>query len=207
MKKSLPTTKQIPAWQAEREQILHRASKSVQARINHGERKRKAFRRVANYHNGRRFKCDAKRRLALAESTLRCHFRTWKRGGEIPAAFALQYRPRRPSIPAPVLVRFAEFCASQPLPSLAAAWEKFRRRGGSFGRGRHASKPLRIKYGQLRYNFPAADFRLLQGELKAIQAAQTKLAQLRFKVVADIRRRLPDRPPRRRVKRGLDFSI
>ena len=162
---------------------------------------------MAKVHNGRAFKCDPKRHLSLSGKTLQREFAIWKRGGELPAAFTLQYRPRRPAIPAPVLVRFANFCASGRQPSMKAAWDKFAARGGNFGRGQHASKPLKISYGQLCYHFPAPDFYLMQGELKAIQAAQTKLAQLRLKVIADIRRRLPDRVPRRRVKKDLDFQI
>jgi hypothetical protein len=207
MKLSLQTTSQIPAWQAERANKLHRACNSVQTRLNHGERKRKAFRRVAKYHNGRAFKCNPKRHLSLSEQTLRRAFAKWKRGGEVPSAFRFRYQPRRPTIPAPVLVRFAGFCASIPMPSVRAAWQKFSARGGAFGRGQHASKPLKISYGQLCYHFPATDFYLMQGELKAIQAAQMKLAQLRFKAIADIRRRLPDRSPRRRVKKELNFQI
>jgi hypothetical protein len=90
---------------------------------------------------------------------------------------------------------------------MKTAWKKFSARGGSFGHGQHASKPLKISYGQLCYHFPASDFYLMQGELKAISAAKTRLAQLRLKAVADIRRRLPDRLPRRRVKRELEWQI
>ena len=105
-----------------------------------------------------------------------------------------------------MFVRFASFCASQPLPSLKSAWLKFSARGGSFGHGRHARKRLKISYNQLRYNFPAADFYLMQAQIKAGEAAQIELARLKFKVIADIRRRLPERPPRR-AKRGPDFQI
>jgi hypothetical protein len=207
MKSSLPTTKQISAWQDERAALLHCACKSVQTRINHGERKRKAFRRVAKYHSGRAFKCDPKRRLSLSEETLRRAFARWKQSGELPSAFRIHYQPRRPAIPALVLVRFTNFCAGQQLPSLKAAWKIFSARGGSFGRGQHASKPLKISYGQLRYHFPAIDFYLFQTQLKVIQAAEIMLGKLRLNVVADIRRRLPDRLPRRRVKRENDFQI
>jgi len=205
--KSLLASKLIPAWQIERANKLHRACRSVQTRINHGERTRRAFRRVAKYHNGRAFKCDPKRHLSLSEQTLRRAFTRWKHGGEVAAALTLQYRPRRPAIPAPVLVRFADFCASFRLPSMKVAWDKFSTRGGSFGLGRHARNPLKISYGLLRYHFPAPDFYLMQAQQQAIQAAQTNLAQLRLKVIADIRSRLPERPPRRRGKKELEFQI
>ncbi len=194
-------------WQRERAALLHRACRSVQTRINHGERKRKAFRRVAKYHDGRSFKCDPKRRLALSEQTLRRQFAIWKLGGELRAAFKLDYFVRRPSVAAPVLVRFTNYCANSCQPSLKVAWGKFSARGGSFGSGGRSGKPLKVSYGQLRYNFHAADFYSMQKQLKAIQTEQTKLAQLRLKVIAEIRSRLPDRPPRRRVKREIDFQI
>ena len=170
--KFLHASKSKANWQAERAALLHRACKSVQTRINHGERKQKAFRRVAKYNNGRAFKCDPKRRLSLGGKTLQRAFARWKHGGEVAAAFLIHYQPRRPAIPAPVLVRFTNFCASGRQPSMKAAWEKFAARGGNFGRGQHASKPLKISYGQARYHFPVADFYLMQGELKTIQEAQ-----------------------------------
>lgn len=207
MKLTLHPTIQIPAWQAERANKLHRACNSVQSRLNRGERKRKAFRRVSKFHNGRAFKCDPKHRLSLSEQTLRRAFARWKRGGEVPSAFRFRYQPRRTALTAPLLVRFANFCASIPLRSMKSAWKKFSARGGSFGRGQHASRPLKISYGQLCYHFQATDFYLIQRELQVIQAAQTKLAQLRLKVVGDIRRRLPDRPLPMRVKREINFQI
>ena len=118
MKLSLQTTKQIPAWQAELANKLHRACVSVQTRLNHGERKRNAFLRVAKYHNGRSFKCDPKHRLSLSEQTLRRAFARWKRGGEVPSAFRFRYQPRRTALTAPILVRFVEYSASQQFPSM-----------------------------------------------------------------------------------------
>jgi len=196
-----------PDWQAERAARLQRACLSVQTRTGHGEPRVKAFRRVSKYHNGRVFKCDPSRRLRLAEKTLWRVFAMWKRAGEIPAAFKLNFRKRQPSITAPVLLRFNNFCVTIRQPFLKTAWDKFAARNGSFGRGRYARARLKISYGQLRYYFPAADFKLLQGELKAIAVAQTRFAQLRLRIAEDIRRRLPDRLPRRRVKRQIDFSI
>ena len=203
---SIQIKKQIP-WQTERANKLNRACQCVKAAILRGENISKAIRCVARSYDGRMFKSDPARRLALSAATLRRLWDMWKRGGEVPAAFKLHYRARRPFIPAPLLVRFVEFCASNHLASMKTAWDKFSARGGSFGRGQHASKPLTISYGQVCYHFRAADFYLMQGEQKTIQSAQTRLAQLRLKVIADVRHRLPDRPPRRRVKPETDFQI
>ncbi len=196
-----------PARQAERANRLHRICGSIAARAARGEKKRRLIHWFAWYSRGRCYKCDPSRQLRFSISTIQRAFYLWKKGGQVAAALLQHYKPRRPAIPAAVLVRFAEFCGSQPLPSIKAAWLKFAARGGSFGRGLHASKPLKISYGQLRYNLPAADFYLIQAQLKAIQTAQTKLAQERLRIVADIRRRLPDRLPRRRVKKELLWEI
>jgi hypothetical protein len=186
---------------------LHRACNSVQTRLNRGERKRKAFRRVAKYHNGRAFKCDPRRRLSLSEGTLRRLFAKWKRVGEVPSAFWIQYKPRRSTITAPVLIRFIDFSARQQFPSMKSAWEKFSARGGNFGCGRRSNKPVKISYGMARYYFPAAKFHKLQEQLEKIDQAQDTLAWLRLDFQAEIITLLPERPPRRRVKKESDFQI
>ena len=64
-----------------------------------------------------------------------------------------------------------------------------------------------ISYQQIIYHFYSADFYLMQAQLKAIEKAQAKLDQVKFAARADITNRLPERPPRRRVKRETDFQI
>jgi hypothetical protein len=193
MKKTfLQSSKQIPAWQAERAALLQRACNSVETRVKNGNRKGKAIRRVSKYLNGRSFRCEPKRHLRLLGKTLRRVHDVWKRNGETPSAFRLNYRARVPAIPVLVLVRFANFCASIQQRSLKSAWNNFARREQSAGRS------LKFTYYQVRYEFLAANFYLIQDDLKAVQASQTKLAQQRLRVIADIRSRL-DRSPRRRV--------
>jgi len=204
--KSLPT--QNPnQWQAERAKRLHRICGSIAARLARGEKKHKLIQWFVWYWKGRCYKCDPTRPLAFSKSTIERAFYLWKKGGRVAAALLPQYKPRQPAIPAPILVRLAAFCASQPLPSLKSAWQKFSARGGSFGRGQHASKPLKISYGQLCYNFPAADFYLIQAQIKAEETARINKAKLLCKVIADIRCRLPERPPRRRVRRETEYEI
>lgn len=194
-------------WQHQREQILHRACQGVQTRIEHGEKPRKAFRRVSRNCDGRRYKCDPKRRLALAESTLRAHYRKWRKSGEVPAAFRLHYRPRRLVFTAPVLIRFLNFIVENPQRSRRQAWRKFARLGGNFGSGRRAGKPLKISVSQLCYNFPASWFSQIRTEQKVIGLAQKNIVAIRLTCIAKIRERFPDRPPRRRVKREITFEI
>ena len=152
------------------------------------------------YHR-RALKSDPARRLRLTPPTLRRHFKSWNRNGQTPAALILKYRARPPYIPRPLLIRFVEFCAGKRLPSVKVAWQKFS------ARKQNARQGQGISYGQACYSFSAADFYLMQKQLKVIEAAQTKLAQLRFIAIADITERLPERPPRRRGKRELEFQV
>jgi hypothetical protein len=47
----------------------------------------------------------------------------------------------------------------------------------------------------------------MQSALKRIADAQRDLAAIRLQTIADIRRRLPNRPARRRASRAADFQI
>lgn len=201
------STNPIPAWQLARAKILQRACQRIRAAVAAGKPIQRTIRRVARSLDGRAYRGDPARRLKLSAKTLRRAWDNWNRGGQVPAAFKLNFNPRRKFIPAPVLMRFAEFCASRPLPSLADAWRKFSARGGSFGHGRRAAGPLAVSYFVLSQHFPAAVFYQLQAELKAIRTAQMNLGRLKLKAIADIRARLPDRPPRRRMNRGNTFEI
>ena len=80
------------------------------------------------------------------------------------------------------------------------AWQKFSRIRGNF-------TAKRISYGQVCYSFRAAEFYLMQSELKAIETAQARLNKIKFKVITDITNRLPVRAPRRRVRREITFEI
>ena len=207
MKLSLQTTSQIPAWQAERERKLHRACLSVQAAIQRGEQKVRFIRRVARRYNNRNFRSDPARRMALTAGTLLRLFRVWQKNGEVPSAFRLNYAKRSPAITAPVMIRFIEFSARQQFPSMKSAWQKFSARGGNFGCGRRSNKPFKISYGMARYYFPAAKFHKLQEQLEKIDQAQDTLAWLRLDFQAEIITLLPERAPRRRVKKKSDFQI
>ncbi len=202
-----PSPNQISGWQTERSKKLQRHCLRIKSAVANGKPTQQTIRRVARSLNGSAYRCEPSRRLALSAKTLRRAWDKWKLGGEVPAAFKLNFNPHRRFIPAPVLVRFAEFCASHRQRSLSAAWRNFSARGGSHGRGRHARPPLKISFYLVSQYFPAAVFYQMQAELKAIAAAQIHLGQLKLKAIADIRARLPDRPPRQRLKRGNTFEI
>jgi len=204
--KPLPS-KSNSAWQDERANRLQRACRRLQSAIQGGKPIQKAIRRVARNLNGKPFRCDPSRRLALSPASLRRHWDKWKRSGEVPAAFALKYTASRSAIAAPVLVRFTEYCSRTCHKSMRAAWLKFCARGGNAGPGQRQGKPLKISFDQLYHNFPAAGFYQLQSHLKAIAAAQLALWQDKIRIISDVRRRLPDRLKSKCAKRQICFEI
>jgi hypothetical protein len=207
MKRILPASKSIPAWHRERALRLHRICTSIITRAERGEKKRKLVQWFVWYWKGRSYKCDPRRQLEFSTSTIQRALTIWNRGGQVAAALLPRYTPRRSVFTAPILIRFVNFITARPQPSMKAAWQKFAARGGNFGCGRRSGKPLKITYGQLHYNFPAAVFREIRAQHRAIETAQSKLDEARFKAIADIVARFPARPPRRRVKRETNFEI
>lgn len=205
--KPLQVSKSIPAWQRERAERLHRICSSIAVRHAHGEKKRKLIQWFAWYWKDRFYRCEPARPLRFTKSTIERALRIWKRGGQVAAALVPQYQPRRSVFTAPMLVRFVNYISSHPQPTMKAAWEKFAARGGNSGYGRRAGRPLKISYGQLQYNFSAAIFREIRAQHKAIEAAQARLQETRFKAIANITNLFPDRLPRRRVKREITFEI
>jgi len=200
--KSFPKiTNQIPAWQVERANKLHRACCRVQKAIADGEQITRACRKVSRSYHRRALKSDPTRRLQLTPPTLRRHFKAWNRSGQKPLSLILKFRARPPYIPRQLMIRFAEFCANNRLPSVKTAWQKFSTRK------QNALRTRGISYGQVCYSFYASDFYLMQKQLKTIEAAKATLDQMRFKAIADITERLPERPPRRRIKCETDFQI
>ena len=196
-----------PAWQRERATRLHRICTSISTRAARGEKKRKLIRWFVWYWKGRCYKCDPRRKMKISTGTIQRALRNWKRGGQVAAALLPQYTLRRSVFTAPILVRFVNFIAARPQPSLKAAWDKFASRGGNFGCGRRSGRPLKISYCQLQYNFSTAVFREIRAQHRAIETAQSKLDEARFKAVAEVCERFPARPPSRRVKRETDFQI
>ena len=174
--------KNNPDWQAERASILHRACVSIAAAIQRGDPVGRAIRRTARRNNGRPYKSDPSRRLHLSSVTMRREWDKWIRAGRSPDAFKLNFTSR-PSITAPVLIRFAKFCASGRRKSLCAAWREFSARPGVFGRGCRKNT-RRISYDVLRCYFQASDFYLFQHHLKVAREAQASLAD-RLRIVAE----------------------
>jgi len=172
---------QLPAWQLERVKKLQRAGERIRKAVASGKPVQKTIRRVARSLNG---------------------------GGEVPAAFALHFNSRRIFIPPVVMIRFAEFCAANRQRSLASAWRTFSARAGSFGRGRHTGRRLKISPDRIYQYFPVAIFYQIQGELKAIYAAQTNLGKFKLKAIATINARLAvQTASSHRVKPGISFEI
>jgi len=200
VKKILHSSKRSSDWQSERAKTLQRACLCVQSGVARGGKISKTIRRVSRRYAGRKYKSDPARRLALTPATLRQWWDTWKRAGQIPAAFKLEYRSRCPFIPRPLLIRFVDFCARNRLSSVKIAWKIFstHKQNGRVGE---------FTYGQVTYSFSAADFYMMQSQLKAIETAQAKLDQVKLKAIADITNRLMERPQRRRVNSKMNFEI
>ena len=205
--KPLHASKSIPAWHRERAERLHRICNSITSCSSRGERKRKIIQWFVWRYKSRFYKCEPSRPLNFTRSTIERALRIWKRGGQVAAALLPQYKPRRSVFTAPMLIRFVNYISSQPQPTMKAAWKGFTARGGNFGCGRRAGRPLKITCGQLRYNFPAGTFREIRAQHKAIETAQARLDGTRFKAIADITNLFPARPPRYRMKRETDFQI
>lgn len=95
MKEPRHFSNQTSGWQAERALKLHRACLSVQVAVRRGENVGRAIYRVSRRLNGRPFKCDPSRCVALSAKTMRRIWDAWRHGGEVPAAFKLNWNPRR----------------------------------------------------------------------------------------------------------------
>jgi hypothetical protein len=200
-------TRKLPAYQLEKARRLHRRFRSAEAGAQRGKPVTKSLRRFAWYWKDRSFRTDPKRKFQFSLATLLRLYRQWQRGGCVVSALYPRYRPAGANIPAPVVCRFMEFCASRLLSSLRDAWNEFSSCPGSFARRRDWRKQTgRFSYGQVQRYFSGADFHTLQTQLTAIGNAQAELARLRAQFTADIRRRLPNRPQRKR-RTGMNLSF
>ncbi|HEX3627267.1 MAG TPA: hypothetical protein VH280_17815 [Verrucomicrobiae bacterium] len=208
MRTFLQSTKQIPAWQRERDGILQRACRSLKGRRERGECLERAGKIVARRYDGLAFKCDPERKLRLNHKTLRHLFREWTHNGESSDVFRLNYIHGRQSVfTSPILTRFLQFIIDRPQPSLASAWKKFSQRGGNWGPGRRAGKPLTPTYYQIRWALPTSLFYQILAEQKAIAAAQARIEKIQAVADAALRAKYPEHPPRKRMRRSPDFQI
>ena len=194
-------------WEAERAQKLQYEFAKTRRAIAAGKPVGKSLRGLARRLNGRPCRCDPERRIKLSAATVRRLWDDWRRGGEVPAAFKLNFYRHPTALTAHVLVRFADYISASQHRSMRAAWQKFCARPGAFGHSRRKGNLRGVSYDMLCHTFHAANFYLIQQHLKTIQTAQINLARARLAVIADLRNRLPDRPTRRRVKRENTFEI
>ena len=99
------------------------------------------------------------------------------------------------------MIRFSQYVGSHDCTSLRSAWAHFV--ALSWSRC-HAA---RISYASLTRLFPVEQFRALQAYRKAISNAEDAQTDLLASMAADIRARLPDRPPRQRATKGDTYQI
>lgn len=198
----LPSSNQLPAWQTERAKLLQR---EFQRDAAAGKPIGRALRKMARRLHGRAYRCEPSRRMKLSAVTLRRLWDAWRRGGEVPAVFAIKPSYRPSALTASVALHFAAFCARETHKSMRAAWLKFAARPGSFGHGRRKKQPA-ISYDMVCHNFGTANFYRLAWARRISRAAQIHLAKERLTIAAALRERL-ERPKRQRVKRGNSFEI
>jgi hypothetical protein len=197
---SLPN-KSTPPWQIERAGKLHRACLRIEAARARGEKICKYVLRTARRYNGRPFKCDPARRMRLCTSSLWRLYRKWRRSGKVASALILKYCKRPPYVPRLFMLRFVDFCASHRIRSMNGAWQEFSKLK------KNVPQAKSISYGQVRYFFSGEAFQSLQLPMKEREAADARLTTVLWEIKADITNRLPERPPRRRVKHETDFQI
>jgi len=193
--KPLLASNSLPAWQTERVEKLHRACLSVQSAVNRGEYVSRAIYHVSRRLNGRPYKCDPSRRMALANSTMRAIWDTWRKDGMVPAALRLNYYSGNRIIYAPLLIRFLNFCAEWHWKTYKAAWAAF-----------CVCENQKLSYGTLLRYLPEKCFKEFRRRHKSICRAQLEISRLRERYIAEIRERLPDRPPCRFRNRESDVQ-
>lgn len=179
-------------WQAERARILQRICQRIKSREDNGQGRLRAVRIFSRRWNAKPLKCAPRRRLALSRKTLYRLYAAWRRTGETPMAFQLNYSPGNRRIAAPVLLRFVRFIAIRDFKSARAAWKSFCARGGSFGPGRP-----KLGYDALLWNLPKGCCREIKASRQAKRAAETRLSQLKDRLTAEILAKTPAKLPRR----------
>jgi hypothetical protein len=156
----------LPAWQRERRNILSRACKSFKGRLERGEKRRKAARRVASRYDGHALKSDPARTIKLRPVTLRRIFKAFEAKGE--SAFELRYQPHRSVFTKKALMGFLDFVIAGNYRSLKSAWDAFSN-----------GKPSLPSYYAARWAFTAARFYEIRQAVKSISAAVEKVSALR----------------------------
>jgi hypothetical protein len=192
---------QLSEWQLERAKRLQRACLSIQRARQRGEQLGRVIRRVARRCHGRPFQCAPHRSLKLSAVTLRRLWDAWRRGGEVPAAFTLHFKPGARRIPQTVLVRFVNFSAGRQYSSLAAALRAF-----NAGPRRVTVKQRPLGYDALRRALPKKCFPALRRQIVAAHSAAVELNKLRLAFIGEIENRAVPKPPRRRLP-GNYFEI
>ena len=171
-------------WQAERSRLLLRICKAIKAAVAGGEKISRAIELQSQRHDGQPFKCDPAHRLQLRPDTLRQLWDKWRKSGETPDAFDLEYCQQSSALTATTLVRFTHYCASVPNKSLRAAWLNFiATPKESAGPAASVSREIAARH------FSRLHFFQLQKLLAATQASRADLEIFKQQVIDGIRRR------------------
>ena len=194
-------------WQTEREALLQTLCESIAAAKMLGKPVRRSARRFSRRWNGRAYKADPPRKLALSEGTLLRNFYHWRKNGCLPSAFRLHYQPSPPSIPAPILCRFVEFCSATRLPNVTAAVRAFNASCRNPRRGSRKKLFAPLTVAKVRRYFKAEKFQALQECLCEISDVETRLGSLRLAFITEFKTRWPVRPKRKWTRNCPNFEI
>lgn len=116
------------AWQKEREAILQRLCQRIEDQVSQGKKVRPLIWRAARRWNGKPFRCDPSRTLALSPGGFNKLFYNWRRNGRTAQSFALKFNPanRRPVTPQQV-TRFVRHASQPGTFTFAAAFAAMQR--------------------------------------------------------------------------------
>ena len=178
----------------------------MRAAIARGKPLGRTIRTLSRRYNGRPFKADTRHALRLAVPTLCRLWYAWRAGGEVPAAFRLNFKPGGHRIPAPVLVRFVNFSVTRNFHSCFAGWRSFCACRGPAGAGRVSGKPRKLRYESLNRALPPGCFRELRRLQAARGQAELELQRMRRRLITEIESRMPAKMARHRGKKTAHFQ-
>ncbi len=189
----------LPAWEIEREARLQELCSGIAKAKEKGTPIDKSCRRIAQQWNGKPFKADPSRSLKLSMRSMMRLYSQWRRGGEHPSAFRLNYTPPH-AIRRDLALAFLRVARLSNTGAAAVRLLALRRKR------RGARKPLPDRSTFLRL-LPPGYFAQLRASRQSVVKAEQELARLHLLLEAHIMAQVTPRPPRLRLRCTPNFSI
>ena len=189
----------LPAWEIEREARLHDLCIGIAQAKEKGTPIDQSCRRIAQKWDGKPFKADSSRSLKLSMRGMRRLYFEWRRGGEHPSAFRLQYKSVRTVTRALAFSYVKAALLSKTNEEAMRLLALRRKRRGT-------RKPLPDRSTFLRLLPPGYFARLRAARASVVQAEQ-ELARLHLLLEAHVITQVTPRPPRTRLRCTPNFSI